>query len=135
QHIAGELVGRFEKERPPLPAISLASDTSVMTCIANDYEYESLFARQVEALARPGDLLWALSTSGESPNILRAAEWAKENGITVISFTGCNESTLENISDHCLCVGTRNTARVQEIHQLAYHIICRYLDNVHSVSP
>jgi D-sedoheptulose 7-phosphate isomerase len=116
QHIAGELVGRFRVERRALPAVALSSDTSVLTCIANDYHYDDVFARQVEALVRPGDILWALSTSGASRNVLQAAEAAKRRGARVLAFT--------ELADLCLCADATQTARSQEIHQLAYHMIC-----------
>jgi len=124
QHIAGELVGRFERERPPLPVVALTTDTSVITSISNDYNYKSVFARQVEALVRKGDVLWAISTSGGSPNIIAAAESAKKKGASVLAFTGRNNSKLEQIADVCLCADDSSTARSQEIHQFAYHIIC-----------
>jgi D-sedoheptulose 7-phosphate isomerase len=124
QHIAGELVGRFRVERRALPAVALSTDTSVLTCIANDYDYESVFARQVEALVRPGDLLWAFSTSGTSPNVLRAAQAAKRQGGRVLAFTGRANSPLQALADLCFCAEATLTARSQELHQLAYHIIC-----------
>ncbi|MDI6449047.1 D-sedoheptulose-7-phosphate isomerase [Anaerobaca lacustris] len=124
QHIAGEFVGRFRTERRALPAVALSTDTSVLTCIANDYDYESVFARQVEALVREGDVLWAFSTSGTSANVLKAAEVARRKGARIIAFTGRSQSPLENLADLCLCADARATARSQEIHQLAYHIVC-----------
>jgi len=124
QHLAGEFVGRFRTERRALPAVALCTDTSVLTCIANDYDYESVFARQVEALVRPADILWGFSTSGNSPNVLRAAETAKRQGAHVLAFTGRANSKLQPLADLCLCVDAALTARSQEIHQLAYHIIC-----------
>jgi D-sedoheptulose 7-phosphate isomerase len=124
QHIAGELVGRFSRERKALAAVALSTDTSVLTSIANDYAYEQVFARQVEALVREGDILWAFSTSGTSPNILAAAELARNKGAFVLAFTGRADSPLEQIADISLCAADVSTARSQEIHQLAYHIIC-----------
>ena len=124
QHIAGEFVGRFKKERKALPAVALSTDTSVITCIANDYSYEKAFSRQVEALVREGDILWAFSTSGTSKNIISAAQSAKKKGAYVIAFTGRSNSKLEQIADICFCAENESTARSQEIHQLAYHIIC-----------
>jgi D-sedoheptulose 7-phosphate isomerase len=124
QHIAGELVGRFTRQRKALPAVALSTDTSILTCIANDYSYEKVFARQVEALVRKNDILWAFSTSGTSANIIAAVRAAREKGARVIAFTGKKGSKLENISDICFCAGAESTARSQEIHQLAYHIIC-----------
>lgn len=124
QHIAGEFVGRFRMERRPLPAVALSTDTSVLTCIGNDYDYQSVFSRQAEALVRPGDVLWAFSTSGTSPNVLKAAETAKRKGACVLAFTGRINSKLQAMADLCLCAEAAVTARSQEIHQLAYHIIC-----------
>jgi D-sedoheptulose 7-phosphate isomerase len=124
QHIAGEFVGRFRAERRALPAVALSTDTSVLTCIANDYDYESIFARQVEALVRPGDILWAFSTSGTSPNVLRAVEAGKRRGARVLAFTGRANSRLQALADLCFCAEAALTARSQELHQLAYHIIC-----------
>jgi len=124
QHIAGEFVGRFRVERRALPAVALSTDTSVLTCIGNDYDYQSVFSRQVEALVRPGDVLWAFSTSGTSPNVLKAAETAKGKGACVLAFTGRHNSKLQALADLCLCAEAAVTARSQEIHQLAYHIIC-----------
>ena len=124
QHIAGEFVGRFRIERRALPAVALSTDTSVLTCIGNDYDYQSVFSRQVEALVRPGDILWAFSTSGTSPNVLQAAEAAKRKDARVLAFTGRANSKLQAMADLCLCAEAAVTARSQEIHQLAYHIIC-----------
>jgi D-sedoheptulose 7-phosphate isomerase len=127
QHIASELVGRYEHERRGLPAVSLTTDSSVMTSISNDYGYESVFLKQVEALVRKGDIFWALSTSGTSANIISAARLAKENGACVIAFTGRAGSELEDIADICFCAEGL-TARSQEIHQLGYHIICKLVE-------
>ena len=124
QHIAGEFVGRFYRERKALPAVAFSTDTSVLTCIANDYAYEKVFARQAEALVRKGDILWAFSTSGTSANVVASAQVAKDNGARVIVFTGRAGSELERIADMCFCAEAESTARSQEIHQLAYHIIC-----------
>jgi len=124
QHIAGELVGRFRRERKALAAVALSTDTSIITSIANDYAYENVFSRQVEALVREGDILWAFSTSGTSANVIAAAESAKKKGAYVIAFTGAINSKLEQIADICFCADSESTARSQEIHQLAYHIIC-----------
>ena len=124
QHIAGELVGRFERERKGLPAIALTTDTSVITSISNDYGFENVFTKQVEALVEEGDILWAISTSGASANVIAAAELAKKKGACVLAFTGKSNSKLERIADICVCANEKSTARSQEIHQLAYHIIC-----------
>lgn len=124
QHIAGELAGRFEMDRPPLPAVALTTDTSLLTAIGNDYSYEDIFARQVDALVCPGDILWAFSTSGTSGNVIKAVRQARERGAKILSFTGRAESLLESLSDVCLCAENAATARSQEIHELAYHILC-----------
>ena len=129
QHIAGEFVGRFRKERDPLPAVALSTDTSVITCIGNDYSFDEIFTRQVEALVKPNDVLWAFSTSGESKNVVAAAESAKQKGAKVIAFTGRADSKLEKIADLCLCPKTPQTSTAQEIHQLAYHTICDMIDS------
>ncbi|UCH14874.1 MAG: SIS domain-containing protein [Bacteroidales bacterium] len=128
QHIAGELVGRFEHERKGLPVVALTTDSSVMTSISNDYGYENVFLKQVEALVRKGDIFWALSTSGTSANIISATRLAKEKGAGVIAFTGSSGSELEQIADICFCVDDKSTARSQEIHQLGYHIICKLVE-------
>ena len=124
QHIAGEMVGRFRTERRALPAVALSTDTSVLTCVANDYSYEEVFARQAEAHVKPGDIFWGLSTSGASPNVVKAAEVAKRKGARIIAFTGRRDSKLQQLADICLCADAKDTARSQEVHQLAYHIIC-----------
>jgi D-sedoheptulose 7-phosphate isomerase len=129
QHIASELVGRFEHERKPLPAAALTTDTSIITSLSNDYGYESVFAKQVEALMKEGDVLWAISTSGTSANIIAAAELAKKKGATVLAFTGIKNSKLEQIADVCFCADSESTARSQEIHQLSFHIICGLVED------
>jgi len=123
QHIAGELVGRFERERRALPAVALTTDTSVITSISNDYDYKNVFARQVEALVGESDILWAISTSGASANIIAAVELAKKKGACVLAFTGKSNSRLEHMADICFCADSKSAARSQEMHQLAYHII------------
>ncbi|HSV26854.1 MAG TPA: SIS domain-containing protein [Sedimentisphaerales bacterium] len=124
QHIAGEMVGRFMRERKALAAAALTTDTSVLTSVGNDYGYNSIFVRQVEGLVKKGDVLWALSTSGSSPNIVEAAELAKKKGANVVAFTGRSGSRLERIADACFCAADPASCRSQEIHQLAYHIVC-----------
>jgi D-sedoheptulose 7-phosphate isomerase len=128
QHIAGELVGRFQRERKALAAVALSTDTSILTSIANDYAYEDVFARQVEALVREGDILWAFSTSGSSANVIKAARLAKEKDACVLAFTGRTNSKLERIADICFCADSESTARSQEMHQVAYHIICELVE-------
>jgi len=124
QHIASELVGRFERKRKGLAAVALTTDTSALTSVANDYGFERIFSRQVEALVKPNDILWAISTSGKSANVIAAAKSTKERKGTVVAFTGKADSPLEETADVCLCIDASNTAAAQEIHQLAYHIIC-----------
>lgn len=128
QHIAGEIVGRFRIERPGYAAVALTTDTSVLTSIANDYGYDEVFRRQVEGLAKKGDVLWAFSTSGSSPSIVSAAEKAKEMGLSVIAFTGKADSMLEQMADVCICAKCQVTSTSQEIHMLAYHIICNLVE-------
>ena len=124
QHIAGELVGRFKRQRRALPAVALTTDSSIITSVANDYSFNDIFTRQIEALVKKGDVLWAISTSGTSPNVVAAAGLAKEKGASVLAFTGKENSKLQCIADVCLCIDAATTAAAQEIHQLAYHIIC-----------
>jgi D-sedoheptulose 7-phosphate isomerase len=128
QHVAAELVGRFRMDRKAMPAVALSTDTSLLTSVGNDYGFEEIFRRQVEGLVSKGDILWAFSTSGKSPNIISAALLAKEKGATVISFTGRGNSELEKISDLCFCIDTPAASSAQEIHQLAYHIICELVE-------
>ncbi len=135
QHIAAELVNRFECDRRALAAVALTTDTSTITSIANDASYQDVFARQAEALVKKGDIFWALSTSGASPSIVAAAEVAKKKGAFVLAFTGTKDSKLERLADICLCANNKSTARSQEIHQLAYHIICKLVEQNFSDSP
>jgi D-sedoheptulose 7-phosphate isomerase len=123
QHIAAEFVGRFRLERKALPAVALTTDTSALTAIGNDYGFEFVFSRQVEALVKKGDILWAFSTSGTSKNILAAARLAKKKGAKVLAFTGRPDTPLEKLSDVCIALDGL-TSTTQEIHQLAYHILC-----------
>jgi D-sedoheptulose 7-phosphate isomerase len=124
QHVASELVGRLRVKRRGLPAVALSTDTSILTSVGNDDGYDQIFAKQVEALVRKGDILWAFSTSGRSANVLRAVELAKDRGARIIAFTGRRTSPLEALADFCLCADAASSAPSQEIHQLAYHIIC-----------
>lgn len=130
QHIAGELVGRFRRERKGFAASALTTDASVMTSISNDYGFENVFARQVEGLVKKGDILWAISTSGTSKNVLAAAKLAKKQGAKVLGFTGKKKSKLEMLCDVCFCAEDESTARSQEIHQIAYHIICDMVEKI-----
>lgn len=124
QHIAGELVGRYERERIALPVLSLTGDAATVTALANDYGYERVFARQVEAHGQEGGVLIGLTTSGRSPNVLRAFEAAHERGMTTIALTGEGGGTIASLADILLAVPSRITARVQEMHICLYHYIC-----------
>jgi len=128
QHIAAELVGRFKRERRALPAIALTTDTSSLLSIGNDYGFDHVFARQVEALVQTGDVVWALSTSGNSPNIIEAVRAARGRQAQVIGFTGRSGGKLKPLCDHCLCVDHEVSDRIQEMHQLAYHLICDFVE-------
>ncbi len=129
QHIAGELVSRFEFDRPGLPAIALTVDSSILTAIGNDYGYEKLFERQLQTLSKPGDVFFAYSTSGKSPNILRALEFAKSNGIQTIGFTGNRQGPMKSLCDYLLEVPSPETPRIQEGHLVLGHIICGLIEN------
>ncbi len=130
QHVAAELVGRFKKHnRPALPAIALTTDTSALTAISNDYGFEEVFARQVEALVREGDVVWVLSVSGSSPNIINAVKAAKRQAAMVIGFTGKEGAELRALCDICLMAEHTDSDRVQEVHQLAYHIVCGLIED------
>lgn len=124
QHIAGELIGRLKVNRRSLPAVALSTDTSVLTCVGNDYGFDEIFARQVEGLTRKGDVLWAFSTSGTSSNVLKAVKVAKDKGAKIIAFTGRKNTPLESASDVCVAVDAEWSCESQEMHQLAYHVIC-----------
>jgi D-sedoheptulose 7-phosphate isomerase len=130
QHIAAEFVNRLEMERPPLPAISLATDTSIITCIGNDYSFNDIFTKQIKAIGLEGDVLLAISTSGNSQNVVSAAETAREMGIYVASLTGGKGGKLKQVSDLCLIVPSDRTARIQESHIVAGHIICKLVDHI-----
>jgi len=128
QHIAAELVGRYERQRKPFPAVSLTTDTSALTALSNDYGYEEVFARQVEALAVAGDVLIAISTSGRSPNIVKAAEKARAMGCKTIALTGCAGEPLASQCDHAIVVPSERTSRVQEAHITIGHLWCEMVD-------
>lgn len=128
QHIAAELVGRFKKERRGLAAIALTTDTSIMTAVANDYWYDLLFARQVEALGEKGDVLIGISTSSNSTNVIRAVETAKFKGLKTIGFLGGDGGKLKDLVDLALIVPSPESDRIQEVHILIGHIICNLID-------
>jgi D-sedoheptulose 7-phosphate isomerase len=128
QHIAAELVGRYEQQRRAFPAVSLTTDTSALTALSNDYGYEEVFARQVEALANAEDVLIAISTSGKSPNIVRAAEKAHALGCKTIALTGCSGEPLASSCDLAVVVPSERTSRVQEAHITIGHLWCEMVD-------
>ena len=129
QHIAAEFVGRYETERIALPAIALTTDTSALTAISNDYGYEKVFSRQVAALASEGDTLIAISTSGNSPNVIAAVMEARTRGCRVIGMTGADGKKLASLSDACILVPSKRTARIQEAHITIAHIWCELVDH------
>jgi D-sedoheptulose 7-phosphate isomerase len=128
QHIAAELVGRYEQQRRAFPAISLTTDTSALTAVSNDYGFEGVFARQVEALAVAGDVLIAISTSGKSPNIVKAADQARALGCKTIALTGCSGEPLSAHCDLAVVVPSNRTSRVQEAHITIGHLWCEMID-------
>lgn len=128
QHIAAEFVNRFLIERPPLPAIALTTDSSVITSIGNDYDFSEIFAKQIRALGQPGDVAWGISTSGNSPNVLRALETAKKMKLITLAFTGKDGGAIAQMVDLSLNVSSNSTARIQETHITAGHAICELVD-------
>ncbi len=133
QHFSAELVNRFEMERPGLPAIALTTDSSILTSIANDYDYKLVFSRQVRALGMPGDMLLAISTSGNSANVVEAIHAAHERNMSVIALTGRDGGQMGKIlaaGDHHLCVESQSTARTQEVHLLVLHCLCDAIDHL-----
>lgn len=133
QHFSAELVGRFEQERRALPALALTTDTSTLTAVANDYHFERVFARQVEALGRAGDVLVAISTSGNSPNVIAAVRAAQAQEMVCIVLSGRNGGALAGLlqaNDIELCVPATSTARIQEVHILAIHCLCDLVDRI-----
>jgi D-sedoheptulose 7-phosphate isomerase len=128
QHIAAELLGRFKRDRRALPAIALTTDSSCLTAIGNDLGFECVFARQVEGLVQPGDVVWALSTSGNSPNVLAAVRTASQRGAVTIGFTGSSGGELAALCTHLLRVPHDASDRIQECHALAYHYLCERVE-------
>ena len=129
QHIAAEFIGRFEKDRPSMPALALTVDTSALTAISNDYGFESVFSRQIDGLALKGDVFIGISTSGNSPNIVKAVESARRKGMKTILFLGKNGGILRGQGDVDIIVPSERTARIQEMHILIGHIICSFVEN------
>ena len=128
QHLAAELIGRYRRERRPLPAVALSVDPSVVSCIANDYAWEDVFARQVEALVRPGDVVAGFTTSGRSANVVRGLERARTAGATTVLFTGGSEGPAAAHADVTLRVPSTTTARIQEMHLLLLHLLSEPVD-------
>jgi D-sedoheptulose 7-phosphate isomerase len=135
QHIAAELVGRFVADRRALPAIALTTDTSALTAIANDYGYDAVFSRQLEGLAQPGDVLIAISTSGNSANVLAAANTGKAMGVQVLGLLGGSGGKLLNACDDSLVVPSKTTARIQECHILIGHMLCDLVETALELKP
>lgn len=130
QHIAAEFIGRFHNERRALPAIALSTDTSILTSIANDYNYSQVFSRQVQGLGRAGDVFWGISTSGNSENVNKAIIEAKNKRMITIALTGKTGGEMVDICDVALVIPSDSTARIQEMHILCAHIICQLIDDI-----
>lgn len=128
QHLAAEFINRFIIERPPLPAIALSTDTSVITSISNDYDYSDVFAKQIRALGHPGDIAWGITTSGSSPNVIRAFEAAKKLGMITVALTGKDGGSAEKVADYILNVSSNSVPRIQEVHITVGHVICQMID-------
>jgi D-sedoheptulose 7-phosphate isomerase len=130
QHIAGEFVSRFYFDRPGLASVAITTDTSILTAIGNDYGYDKIFSRQLEANGKNGDLFIAISTSGNSTNILLAIQKAKEMGISIIGLTGASGGKMKELCDICICVPSSETPRIQESHIVIGHIICAAVEDI-----
>lgn len=128
QHFAAELVGRFQKERQAMAAVALTTDTSILTALANDYTFDIVFSRQIEALVRPGDVVVGLSTSGNSPNVLKGFIAAKVKGAVTIGLTGRSGGKMKELCDVCICIPSDITARIQEAHLLVEHLVCQRIE-------
>ncbi|MBL1210349.1 D-sedoheptulose 7-phosphate isomerase [Geminocystis sp. GBBB08] len=128
QHIAAEFVGRFQLNRPGLPAIALGTNPATLTAWSNDHEFETIFARQVQSFGKAGDILWVLSTSGKSPNVIQALKVAKERGLITIGMAGNNGGMMNGLIDYPLFVREKNTPYIQEIHLITYHRICEQVE-------
>ncbi len=131
QHFSGEMLNRFERERPGLPGIALTTDTSTLTAIANDYHYHDVFSKQVRALGQAGDVLLGITTSGNSPNVLRAVEAAHERNMVCVALTGRDGGKMTDLltaNDVHICVGSKSTPRIQEVHAVVIHCLCDLID-------
>lgn len=134
-HIVGEFVNRFKKERPGLPAIALNTDTAVLTSIANDYDFSEVFARQIKAIAQEGDVVIAISTSGNSPNILKAVDAAKKKKLKIIAFTGTKGDKLAAKADYAFTIPSSNTPRIQETYITLGHVLCQMVEEILFEAP
>ncbi|PLX67377.1 MAG: phosphoheptose isomerase [Denitrovibrio sp.] len=130
QHMAAEFVNRFKMERPPLPAIAITTDTSILTSIGNDYEFNDIFLKQVSALGNENDMVWGISTSGNSENVVRALREAARSDMKIVGFTGRDGGKMKGLCDLLFQSPSENTARIQEIHIAAAHIICKLVDEI-----
>jgi D-sedoheptulose 7-phosphate isomerase len=128
QHLAAEFVNRFVIERPPLPAIALTTDTSIITSIGNDYDFSDIFSKQIRAIGQKGDIAWGMSTSGTSANVVKAMETAKKIGMVTIGLTGRDGGDVARIVDYSLNVASTSTPRIQEVHITVGHVICEMVD-------
>ncbi|MGE0269074.1 MAG: D-sedoheptulose 7-phosphate isomerase [Candidatus Omnitrophota bacterium] len=129
QHVAAEFIGRFQKERRALAAMALTTDSSIITSLSNDYSYDIIFSRQIEALGRKGDVAFGFSTSGNSKNVIAGIEKARELGLKTIVLTGCDGGQLKGMTDVNIIVPSNSTARIQESHMCIYHTICELVEN------
>jgi len=130
QHLAAEFVNRFQVERPPLAALALTTDTSILTAVANDYDFRQVFAKQVQALGRSGDLAWGISTSGNSPNVVAGLKKARELGLATLALSGGDGGPVAAAADLALVVPSRNTPRIQEVHITIGHVLCDLVDSI-----
>jgi D-sedoheptulose 7-phosphate isomerase len=134
-HIAAEFVGRYKRERPGLPAISLNTDTAILTALANDYEYSEVFSRQLKALANEGDVVIAISTSGGSPNVLKAVDVARKKKLKTIAFTGSKGEKFASKANYAFVVPSQNTPRIQETHITLGHVLCQMVEEILFEAP
>ncbi len=130
QHIAAEFVNRFALERPPLAAVALSTDTSILTAVGNDYGFDLVFEKQIRAIGNSGDIAWGISTSGNSPNVICAMETARDMGLLTMGFTGCGGGRLKELSETAFVVDSDSTPRIQETHILMAHILCELVEKI-----
>ena len=129
QHLAGELVGRFQRDRPGLAALALTTDPTILTAVANDFGFEQVFRRQIDAHGRPGDVAVGISTSGRSPNVLEALRLARERGLLTVGLSGNGGGQLRGLVDHLVDVPHPETARIQEVHAMVVHVLCQVIED------